>query len=124
MKLSTYNFLTSKAIRGVKVGYPLKLIIEKKQSIETEYNAIFLERLLPKLDWQAISIAAQAAEIDYVIPKEMPDDIVSNEELLKKLHNLLFEIDVVEGKLECPETGRIFPISDGIPNMLLNEDEV
>lgn len=25
MKLLTYNFLTSKAIRGVKVGYPLKL---------------------------------------------------------------------------------------------------
>lgn len=25
MKLITYNFLTSKCIRGVKVGYPLKL---------------------------------------------------------------------------------------------------
>ena len=25
MKLLTYNFLTSKCIRGVKVGYPLKL---------------------------------------------------------------------------------------------------
>lgn len=27
MKLSTYNFLTSKAIKGVKVGYPLKLTV-------------------------------------------------------------------------------------------------
>lgn len=27
MKLSTYNFLTSKSIRGVKVGYPLKLVV-------------------------------------------------------------------------------------------------
>lgn len=25
MKLFTYNFLTSKCIRGVKVGHPLKL---------------------------------------------------------------------------------------------------
>ena len=24
----------------------------------------------------------------------------------------------------CPETGRKFPVADGIPNMLLNEDEV
>lgn len=27
MKLSTYNFLTSKAIKGVKVGFPLKLTV-------------------------------------------------------------------------------------------------
>jgi len=26
--------------------------------------------------------------------------------------------------LICPESGRKFPISKGIPNMLLNEDEV
>jgi len=34
------------------------------------------------------------------------------------------EIDIKEGNLECPETGRKFPITNGIPNMLLNEDEV
>jgi len=27
MKLSTYNFLTSMAIKGVKVGFPLKLTV-------------------------------------------------------------------------------------------------
>ena len=30
----------------------------------------------------------------------------------------------MEGELECPETGRKFPIKRGIPNMLLDEDEV
>lgn len=30
----------------------------------------------------------------------------------------------MEGSLICPETGRKFPVSKGIPNMLLNEDEV
>lgn len=29
MRLSTYNFLTSKAIKGVKVGFPLKLTVSK-----------------------------------------------------------------------------------------------
>jgi multifunctional methyltransferase subunit TRM112 len=33
-------------------------------------------------------------------------------------------VEVVEGCLVCPESGREFPIKDGIPNMLLNEDEV
>lgn len=34
------------------------------------------------------------------------------------------QVEVQEGDLVCPETGRKFPISKGIPNMLLNEDEV
>ena len=34
------------------------------------------------------------------------------------------QIEVVEGNLVCPESGRKFPIQNGIPNMLLREDEV
>ena len=40
------------------------------------------------------------------------------------MHHALVEIEVIEGHLECPESGRQFPIKNGIPNMLLNEDEV
>ena len=36
----------------------------------------------------------------------------------------ILQLEVMEGNLICPETGRKFPISKGIPNMLLNEDEV
>ncbi|XP_017481294.1 PREDICTED: multifunctional methyltransferase subunit TRM112-like protein [Rhagoletis zephyria] len=124
MRLSTYNFLTSKAIKGVKVGFPLKLTIAKKDIIESEFNPTFVERLLPRLDWSAIRLAAEVVDLGDDIPAEQPTNIGENEELLKKLHHLLLEIDVLEGQLECPETGRIFPITEGIPNMLLNEDEV
>jgi multifunctional methyltransferase subunit TRM112 len=34
------------------------------------------------------------------------------------------EVTVVEGSLACPETGRQFPISDSIANLMLHEDEV
>lgn len=34
------------------------------------------------------------------------------------------QVEVIDGDLVCPETGRKFPINAGIPNMLLNEDEV
>ena len=34
------------------------------------------------------------------------------------------QIEVEEGSLVCPESGKKFPIKNGIPNMLLNEDEV
>lgn len=50
--------------------------------------------------------------------------IVADEEMLQELHHFLFELHVLEGQLVCPESGRRFPIKDGIPNMLLHEDEV
>ena len=52
------------------------------------------------------------------------DESLNNEDLLKKLHNVLLELEVIEGELVCPETGRKFQISNGIPNMLVNDDEV
>ena len=63
-------------------------------------------------------------EMPNLLPAEVCDDYANNEEFLKKLHHVIMEIDVIDGELECPQSGRKFPISRGIPNMLLNEDEV
>lgn len=52
------------------------------------------------------------------------ETILADTDMLRELHNLVFEIHVQEGSLICPESGRKFPIKDGIPNMLLHEDEV
>ena len=58
------------------------------------------------------------------LPDDLPDSYEENEDFLKAAHHVMMEVEVVEGELECPETGRKFPISEGIPNMLLREDEV
>lgn len=74
------------AIKGVKVGYPLKLTvscafyfywlfqefwtfaqINKKDVIESEFNPVFIERLLPKLDWAAVYSAAQVVSKKTVV---------------------------------------------------------
>ncbi len=34
------------------------------------------------------------------------------------------QLIVKEGELICPNCSRSFPIKDGVPNLLLNEDEV
>jgi multifunctional methyltransferase subunit TRM112 len=58
------------------------------------------------------------------LPNEPPENYGDDEEFLKNLHHILLEVELIEGNLVCPETGRKFPVSNGIPNMLLNEDEV
>lgn len=58
------------------------------------------------------------------LPETLPDNLSEQPELLKKIHYALLEVNIIEGELECPESGRMFPITDGVPNMLLLEDEV
>lgn len=74
-------------------------------------------------NWILYNLFAQIGCID-TLPSEPPQNAAEDKEFLEKLHHVLLEVDITEGQLECPETGRKFPISNGIPNMLLNEDEV
>lgn len=55
---------------------------------------------------------------------QVHDGLLNDEDFLRKLHHALLEVVVVEGELVCPETGRKFPISDCIANLMLHEDEV
>ena len=58
------------------------------------------------------------------LPDAVSDEMLhSDEDFLRTFHHILLEVQVEEGALVCPETGRRFPISKGIPNLLLNEDE-
>lgn len=85
-----------------------------------DYNAEFVQRVIPKMDWNVLKEAANNLGLE--VPSEPPQ--ANDETSLRKVHHALFEIEVVQGDLICPETGRKFPIKQGIPNMLCNEDEV
>lgn len=98
--------------------------MEKK--IESQdFSPEFITRILPRLEWATIRAAAETVGCLQDFPEDVNLETSSGDtELLQKIHHLLLEIDVIEGHMACPETGRVFPISQGIPNMLLNEDEV
>jgi len=123
MKLLTHNMLTSH-VKGVTKGYPLVIKATEVKVNEVEFNPQFVSRMIPKLEWSALVKAA--GELDQLqdLPTDLIPDYEKNEEFLKKVHRVLLEVEVIEGCLQCPESGREFPISRGVPNMLLNEDEV
>ena len=100
----------------------LKLAVDKFEEIKTDYNQEFLEKLLNKVYYKALREAAQVC--GQQLPDNLPSpDTPNKDDDLKKIHKALFDIEIITGTLECPESGRKFPISDGIPNMLCNEDE-
>ncbi|XP_014213141.1 multifunctional methyltransferase subunit TRM112-like protein [Copidosoma floridanum] len=124
MKLLTHNMLTSKCLKGVTTGYPLTIEAKDIQVSEIDFNSEFIARIVPKLDYSALYKAAESIGHAGDLPPQLVEDYETNEEFLKKLHHALLEIEIITGDLLCPESGRKFPINDGIPNMLLNENEV
>jgi multifunctional methyltransferase subunit TRM112 len=56
------------------------------------------------------------------LPSELPEE--PTDEFVQSLHRLLLETEIIEGELICPNCNRAYPIKDGIPNMLLKDDEL
>lgn len=99
---------------------PIQIVQKEEKSVA--FNADFLTRILPRLHWGSVCTVAGQVGVEG-LPNELSEQDTTNNDILQKLHHVLLEIDVIEGNLKCPETGRLFPITDGIPNMLLNEFE-
>ena len=55
------------------------------------------------------------------LPENPPtvEELESNEQLLKDLHHLLLETQIMEGKLVCGHCGHEYTIREGIANFLL-----
>ncbi|KAK7279045.1 hypothetical protein RJT34_24088 [Clitoria ternatea] len=122
MRLLTHNMLSSN-VKGVANGFPLRIQAEKVMEKTVEMNGDFLKKMFEKIDWKALVDASQA--MGYTeLPEEADSSMLDLDDFLNRFHHALLEIHLEEGALICPETGRRFPVSKGIPNMLLHEDEV
>ncbi|CAB3405537.1 unnamed protein product [Caenorhabditis bovis] len=123
MKLLTHNFVSSRFLKEVKNGYPLKLVAKTVKTNEVEMNEDFIVNIIQKCDYTALLSALKDLNEEVSLPEILPEDVENHPEILKELHRVLFCIDIVEGELVCPETGRSFPIRQGIPNLLAEDAE-
>lgn len=111
MKLYLHNFLQDN-LEG-QTHYPLVIVPTKIEEQEVEFNEEMIRSFLRRIDF----IALQGACANVGVEFEIPEDVnIIDEEGLKNLHHILFEIEVMEGELRSP-SGRVFPIISGIPDM-------
>ncbi|KAL8807518.1 MAG: hypothetical protein Q9182_000683 [Xanthomendoza sp. 2 TL-2023] len=123
MKLLTVNFLTCavKACKSSSSSFPLHFRDAELEQREIDYNPTFLTNILPRLDWAAITTTATELGFTH-LPAEKPDGSAETEEdgkVLRELHALLMETEVVEGKMVCGNCGHEYKIKEGIANFLL-----
>ncbi|PSC74830.1 multifunctional methyltransferase subunit TRM112 At1g22270 [Micractinium conductrix] len=121
MKLLTHNMLACH-IKGVQNGFPFKIEAEKVEVQEADFEPDFLQHIFPRIQWAALCEAAAAMGVEG-LPAEATEEMLEDDAFMKKFHHALLEVHLQEGALVCPETGRKFPVSAGIPNLLLTEDE-
>jgi multifunctional methyltransferase subunit TRM112 len=144
MRLLTHNMLQCNVKKCIR-GYPLHLEQVEYQAQDIEFNKEFLERIVPKLDWSAfqttlkehlawtphiqtppilLSEDGQNDNGDQTIDNAqlIPYDL-DNEEWWKVFHEYLLNRKIIHAKMTCTSCNHVFPIKDGIPNMLVREDE-
>ncbi|KAF9005131.1 hypothetical protein BDQ17DRAFT_1240737 [Cyathus striatus] len=121
VRLITHNLLACHVGGCNSNNFPLEFKDVQIELREAEFNADFVRAFLPKIAWKALVDTARQLG-DTSLPDEQPTMI--DDEFLKNLHHVLLEIHVEEGVMICPNCKHNFPISNGIPNMLLAEHEI
>ncbi|KAL7693494.1 hypothetical protein Plhal304r1_c004g0018241 [Plasmopara halstedii] len=138
MRLLTHNMLVCRVktctdTAGREAGarplnFPLRIAPEMDGVVvlETQFSKSFMLHIMNTIDYQALCETTE--ELNHpevpILPQQIPSDISQQEELLKLIHRVIFDTNIVEGELICNNCGRIYPITNAVPNMLLEEDEL
>ena len=123
MKLFTHNLLIcTKRNCGVN-SFPLKIQPEQVEKVTTELDPDFLISLLEseRLNWAGL--VSGANDIGLAVPATLPEDWKTNMQFLQALWDVVMDCQIIEGDMICPVCGRHYPIKEGIPNMVLSEQE-
>lgn len=121
MRLLTHNMLKCN-IRGVENGYPLQIEVISSEVVECPFDSSLVffcsydliphhhigvvNSMLKKLDFNCLKLASITMSLGFLTPLDhFPEEGDRDEAFLRSMHNLLFEIHIIEGYLICPQTG-------------------
>ena len=120
MRLISINILCCR-VKNCKGGEKsLELKVDKFEEVKKDLNREALLKMLDMMDW--VLIVELSSIIKVNIPDNRPSEI--DDDLMNMLHRLIFEIDILEGNLKCSSCDRLYPIIDGIPNLILDDKEI
>ena len=57
------------------------------------------------------------------LPPTLTKESASNPDFLKALYHVLMNVHLVRGMLTCPVSGKEFPVTDGVADFMLTEEE-
>ncbi|XP_061039718.1 multifunctional methyltransferase subunit TRM112-like protein [Eubalaena glacialis] len=121
MKLLTHNLLSLPVQAMGARGFALCLQATEVRINPVESNPDFVAGMIPKVEWAVLLEDSDTLHL-FKVPKKPIQGHEHKENFLRNVHHVLLEVDVLEDTLQCPESGFLFPISRGIPKMLLSDE--
>ncbi|KAE8348411.1 hypothetical protein BDV28DRAFT_143540 [Aspergillus coremiiformis] len=121
MKLITANFLTC-AVKGCKTSpasFPLHFRDAELELQELEFQPEFICNIVPRINWDSFQAMANELGFPKILDKKPESDDLKDEKILRELHRLLLETQIIEGRLICGNCGHEYLIKEGIANFLL-----
>eukprot|EP00591_Stephanopyxis_turris_P001325 CAMPEP_0195527604 /NCGR_PEP_ID=MMETSP0794_2-20130614/29408_1 /TAXON_ID=515487 /ORGANISM="Stephanopyxis turris, Strain CCMP 815" /LENGTH=125 /DNA_ID=CAMNT_0040658561 /DNA_START=165 /DNA_END=542 /DNA_ORIENTATION=+ len=109
-------------------GFPLKItateirVDEGAGEEDKEREISFVKGILGMLEWNALVQAASSMGLT-TLPAALTEELAADPEFLRALYHVLMNVHLVQGILTCPDTAKEFPVSNGIVNFMLEEDE-
>lgn len=122
MRLLTHNMMMCNR-KQCSGGFPLGIVARETKVSESEFNGDHIRSMLSRIEYEALVSAATSVGMASLPPTYTKSDM-EDEMFLRAVHDAIMDFHVEEGELVCPKCERKFPISMGIPNMLLHDDEV
>jgi multifunctional methyltransferase subunit TRM112 len=148
MKIITLNFLSCarKACKPSTASFPLHPKDAELEIVESDFNPLFLQNILPRLEWPALKTicqelglpgladdvpvldelwvadntpAAEPSEMEPSQQSQIQEPEKEPSQLARDLHRLLLETTIQEGKLICGNCGHEYAVKEGIANFLL-----
>lgn len=122
MKILTHNLLVCNLKPCLGRNSPLVLQAGEIRENTIPFNLQQTKSLIQKLDWA--KFASTASDFGHTLPEVREDldwESTDNLALLQLIHKLLFNIEILTGSLTCNECGCIYPIEQGIPNLIREE---
>ena len=140
MRLLTHNVMRNNAAAASKSTSPPRITAATKIRVDEPTSSScnddddendnagrreveFAKHILPILDWDELVRAARALGLHSLPPLVTPE-LAADDGFLRALYHVVMNVHLVDGMLTCSITGREFPVSDGIVNMMLEEEEV
>ena len=129
MRLLTHNTMRCNTEEAKSGGWPLKITaVEVRVDDATEIGSdpereiAFVKGVLGMLDWNVLVQGASQLGLN-TLPPTLTDDMAQDPEFLRALYHVLMNVHLVKGMLTCPDTGREFPVTDGIADFSMEEEE-
>ncbi|MCQ2818378.1 MAG: hypothetical protein MJ252_14015 [archaeon] len=126
MRLSTHNLLicNKNTCRNTDKNYPLKIVTEEIDIRKIDYDEEKTKIVYNKLDINGLNSALVDINMQSYDLSKITEEIKETKEFWEFMHHVLFEFNIIKGKLICPNCQREYEIIRGIPDMVLTDNEI